>query len=84
MASATFRLTPSCRCSYGVSRRWRPTRSGLSTRIVTKIADYKDILGRRERVFGIIQDELNQLSERYTTRDAQRFSIWVVGLRTSI
>ena len=26
--------------------------------LVTKIADYKDILGRRERVFGIIEDEL--------------------------
>ena len=35
--------------------------------LVTKIADYKDILGRRERVFGIIQDELGQLRERYPT-----------------
>ena len=26
--------------------------------LVTKIADYKDILGRRERVFGLITDEL--------------------------
>ena len=29
--------------------------------LVTKIADYKDILGRRERVLGIIQEELVQL-----------------------
>ena len=35
--------------------------------LVTKIADYKDILGRRERVFGIIQSELTQLQERYPT-----------------
>jgi DNA gyrase subunit A len=33
--------------------------------LVTKIADYKDILGRRERVFAIIQDELTQLRDRY-------------------
>ena len=33
--------------------------------LVTKIADYKDILGRRERVFGIIQDELGQLRDRH-------------------
>merc|ERR1711934_1089211 len=34
--------------------------------LVTKIADYKDILGRRERVFGIIEDELGQLRERHS------------------
>ena len=33
--------------------------------MVTKIADYKDILGRRERVFGIIEDELGQLRDRH-------------------
>lgn len=33
--------------------------------LVTKIADYKDILGRRERVFGLIQEELIKLKERY-------------------
>jgi DNA gyrase subunit A len=33
--------------------------------LVTKIADYKDILGRRERVFGLIQDELGQLRDRH-------------------
>jgi DNA gyrase subunit A len=33
--------------------------------LVAKIADYKDILGRRERVFGIIQEELTQLRDRY-------------------
>ena len=33
--------------------------------LITKIADYKDILGRRERVFGIIQQELTQLRDRY-------------------
>jgi DNA gyrase subunit A len=33
--------------------------------LVTKIADYKDILGRRERVFGLIQEELTQLRDRY-------------------
>ena len=33
--------------------------------LVTKIADYKDILGRRERVLGIIQDELHTLRTRY-------------------
>jgi len=33
--------------------------------LVTKIADYKDILGRRERVLGIIQDELHALRTRY-------------------
>ena len=35
--------------------------------LVTKIADYKDILGRRERVFGLIQDELVKLRDRYPT-----------------
>jgi DNA gyrase subunit A len=34
--------------------------------LVTKIADYKDILGRRERVLGIIQEELGQLRERHS------------------
>ncbi len=34
--------------------------------LVTKIADYKDILGRRERVLGIIQEELVQLRERHS------------------
>jgi DNA gyrase subunit A len=33
--------------------------------LITKIADYKDILGRRERVFGIIEDELGQLRDRH-------------------
>ena len=36
--------------------------------LVTKIADYKDILGRRERVFGLIQDELGQLRDPPTPR----------------
>ena len=34
--------------------------------LVTKIADYKDILGHRERVLGIIQEELGQLRERHS------------------
>jgi DNA gyrase subunit A len=34
--------------------------------LVTKIADYKDILGRRERVLGLIQEELVQLRERHS------------------
>ena len=33
--------------------------------LVAKIADYKDILGRRERVLGLIQEELGKLRERY-------------------
>ncbi len=33
--------------------------------LVAKIADYKDILGRRERVLGLIEAELIQLRERY-------------------
>jgi DNA gyrase subunit A len=33
--------------------------------LVAKIADYKDILGRRERVLGLIQSELQQLRDRY-------------------
>ena len=33
--------------------------------LVAKIADFKDILDRRERVLEIIQQELNKLSERY-------------------
>ena len=33
--------------------------------LVTKIADYKDILGRRERVLGLIQEELHALRTRY-------------------
>ena len=33
--------------------------------LVAKIADYKDILGRRERVFGLIKDELHQLRDRH-------------------
>ncbi len=33
--------------------------------LVTKIADYKDILGRRERVLGLIQEELHALRARY-------------------
>ena len=32
--------------------------------LVTKIANYKDILGRRERVFGLIEDELAKLREK--------------------
>ncbi len=35
--------------------------------LVSKIADFKDILDSRERVFAIIQDELNKLRERYYT-----------------
>ena len=35
--------------------------------LVSKIADFKDILGRRDRVLGIITDELTQLRERYAT-----------------
>jgi DNA gyrase subunit A len=34
--------------------------------LVTKIADYKDILGRRERVLVIIQEELGKLRERHS------------------
>ncbi len=33
--------------------------------LVAKIADYKDILGRRERVLGLIQEELQVLRARY-------------------
>ncbi len=33
--------------------------------LVAKIADYKDILGRKERVFALIQEELLKLRERY-------------------
>ena len=33
--------------------------------LVTKIANYKDILGRRERVFGLIEDELTKLREKH-------------------
>ena len=33
--------------------------------LVTKIADYKDILGRRERVLGIIVDELHAIRAKY-------------------
>ncbi|MDM7953132.1 MAG: DNA gyrase subunit A [Cyanobium sp. CZS 25K] len=33
--------------------------------LVAKIADYKDILGRRERVLGLIQEELQVLRSRY-------------------
>ncbi len=33
--------------------------------LVVKIADFKDILGRSERVFGLIQEELSLLRERY-------------------
>jgi DNA gyrase subunit A len=33
--------------------------------LVAKIADYKDILGRRERVLGLIRDELAQLRGRH-------------------
>jgi DNA gyrase subunit A len=33
--------------------------------LVAKIADYKDILGRRERVLGLIQEELQVLRTRY-------------------
>lgn len=35
--------------------------------LLTKITDYKDILARRERVFGIITDELTALRERYAS-----------------
>lgn len=33
--------------------------------LVTKIANYKDILARRERVFGLIEDELAKLREKH-------------------
>ena len=33
--------------------------------LVTKITNYKDILGRRERVFGLIEDELTKLREKH-------------------
>ncbi len=33
--------------------------------LVSKIADYKDILGRRERVFSIIEEELAKLREKH-------------------
>jgi len=33
--------------------------------LVAKIADYQDILGRRERVLGLIEAELQKLRERY-------------------
>jgi DNA gyrase subunit A len=33
--------------------------------LVAKIADYKDILGRRERVLGLIEEELHVLRSRY-------------------
>ncbi|NDC14852.1 MAG: DNA gyrase subunit A [Synechococcaceae bacterium WB9_2_170] len=33
--------------------------------LVAKIADYKDILGRRERVLGIITDELHAIRAKY-------------------
>ncbi len=33
--------------------------------LVAKIADYKDILGRRERVLGLITEELGQIRSRY-------------------
>ena len=35
--------------------------------LVAKIADYKDILQRRERVLAIIEDELHQLKDRHDT-----------------
>ena len=35
--------------------------------LVAKIADYKDILQRRERVLAIIEEELRQLKERHNT-----------------
>ncbi|WP_320674807.1 DNA gyrase subunit A [Prochlorococcus sp. MIT 1341] len=35
--------------------------------LLKKITDYKDILDRRERVFGIIQEELTKLREKYYT-----------------
>ena len=35
--------------------------------LVAKIADYKDILQRRERVLAIIEDELRQLKDRHDT-----------------
>ena len=35
--------------------------------LVAKIADYKDILRRRERVLSIIEEELRQLKERHNT-----------------
>lgn len=33
--------------------------------LVAKIADYRDILGRRERVLGLIEDELRVIRDRY-------------------
>ncbi|MFM7551112.1 MAG: DNA gyrase subunit A, partial [Cyanobacteriota bacterium] len=35
--------------------------------LLAKITDYKDILAHRERVFGIITDELTALKERYSS-----------------
>ncbi|MFM9109353.1 MAG: DNA gyrase subunit A, partial [Prochlorococcaceae cyanobacterium] len=35
--------------------------------LLAKIADYKDILARRERVYGLIEDELRVLRERYAS-----------------
>ena len=35
--------------------------------LLVKISDFKDILERKERVFQIIQDELNNLNERFST-----------------
>ena len=35
--------------------------------LIAKIADYKDILQRRERVLSIIEEELRQLKERHNT-----------------
>ncbi|MEB3261857.1 MAG: DNA gyrase subunit A [Cyanobacteriota bacterium] len=35
--------------------------------LLARITDYKDILARRERVFGIITDELTALKERYSS-----------------
>ena len=35
--------------------------------LLARIADYQDILARRERVNGIIEDELTQLKDKYAT-----------------
>ncbi|MEO0947176.1 MAG: DNA gyrase subunit A, partial [Cyanobacteria bacterium J06641_5] len=35
--------------------------------LLTRIADYQDILARRERINGIIEDELAQLKDKYAT-----------------
>ena len=51
--------------------------------LLAKIADYKDILARRERVFGIITTELGAIRSRYSLPAAPRSSISKVAWKTS-